>query len=154
MVLKIHPVRRVFYIGLIAVFVIVLCIAVYLSFIYVPKCEDIECFQSYMTKCSKATYIDEEPEASWGYEIIGAEGTDCAINVKMLLAKKGELGIEKLEGHDMKCYYPIGTFAYPERDLSKCHGLLKEEIQEIIINKLHTYLIENFGKFNESLGRL
>ncbi|MCX8158980.1 MAG: hypothetical protein N3D20_01665 [Candidatus Pacearchaeota archaeon] len=154
MVLKIHPVRRIFYICLISIFLIILSVAIYTSFIYTPKCEIMECFKEYMEKCSKATYINEEQEASWRYEILGSEGKTCKIRVKILLAKEGELGIDKLVGKEMICYYPLGVYTYPERDLSKCHGLLKEEIQDIIINKLHKYLIENLGKVAEGLNKL
>ena len=47
--------------------------------------------------------------------------------------------------------YPKGIPIYPEKDLSKCHGRLKEELQAIIINKLHTYIIENIGEFRGNL---
>jgi hypothetical protein len=53
----------------------------------------------------------------------------------------------------MTCYYPLGTAAYAEKDLSKCHGLLKEELQTIIINKLHAYILENLGKVEEGLEK-
>ena len=54
----------------------------------------------------------------------------------------------------MNCYYPPGTAAYPERDLSMCHGRLKEELQGIIITKLHTYIIDNLGKLDDELSKV
>lgn len=154
MVLKRNLTKKATYFILAIVLVVALIAAIYLTFIYLPECQNFACFQSYMTKCSRATFVNEEPEASWGYEIKMAQGKECVINVKLLMAKQGELGVEKFVGHEMTCYYPLGSSAYPEKDLSKCHGLLKEEIQEIIINKLHSHILENLGKFDESLSKL
>ena len=70
------------------------------------------------------------------------------------LAKEGELGIDRLEGYEMSCFYDRGQGVYPEDDLSKCHGRLKEELQGIIINKLHTYVIENLGKIEEGIDKV
>jgi len=120
--------------------------------LYRPKtCTSPECFLDSMQSCSKATYINEEPEASWRYQIEGTSNGQCKINVKLLLAKKGELGIEKLTGLEMNCFYTKGFSAYPEKDLGKCTGKLKEELQTIIINKLHSYIIENLGQIKEEL---
>ncbi len=139
------------YIALIIIVVLAVIGAVYFGFFYKPNCSNYECWQKYMSRCSKATFVNDEPEASWGYEIKGLEGKQCVIDVKLLLAKKGELGIEKLVGEEMTCYYPSGIAAYAEKDLTKCHGLLKEELQAIIINKLHAYILENLGQIQEGL---
>jgi len=139
------------FIALIVVFAISALLFVYLNFIYSPSCQNYECWQNYMTKCEKASFVNEQTEASWGYEIRGKTDSLCDIEVTMLLAKKGELGIEKLAGHKMICSYKIGTATYAEKDLSVCHGLLKEELQTLIINKLHSYIIENLGQVAEGL---
>jgi hypothetical protein len=145
--------RRRIYIGLIILVVIVLAAAVYFTFSFVPACQNFECFQGKMVECSKGSYVNEDPDATWIYTINGKSGDNCIINVKLLMAKKGEIGIDKLIGEDMTCYYPVGLSAYPEKDLTKCHGLLKEDLQGIVINKLHAYILENFGKFEESLKK-
>lgn len=143
--------KRVVYIVLIVVVALAIIGAVYFGFFYTPSCSNYECWQKYMSRCSGATFINDEPEASWKYEVEGSTNGQCAINVVLLLAKKGELGIEKLVGDEMTCYYPKGTAAYAEKDLGKCHGILKEELQALIINKLHSYIIENLGKVEEGL---
>jgi hypothetical protein len=125
--------------------------ALYLMIFYSPTCQNYECFRADMIKCSKVAYINEGTEATWGYSIEGIQGKDCVINVKFLQAKKGDLGLTALEGSEMKCYYPLGTADYPEKDLGKCHGVLKEELQTIVINKLHSYILENLGKFTQEL---
>jgi hypothetical protein len=146
--------KKYMYIGLIAA--IALCVAggVYLMFFYSPECMNYECWQKYMTACSKATFINEEPEASWEYNIKGVQNGQCVITVKLLQAKKGELGIDKIVGEEMTCYYKVGTSAYVEKDISKCHGILKEDLQQIIVNKLHAYLLENLDKLNASMSQI
>ncbi len=138
--------------GLIVAIIVVLIIAVYLTFFYNPSCKNYECFQKAMTSCTQRNYINEEPEASWSYSIKGKEASECVIEVKLLQAKQGELNIGPIQGYSMDCTYPVGASAYPEKDLSRCHGRLKEELQTIIINKLHSYIIENLGKFDEKLN--
>jgi len=139
------------YIALAAVLVLTIGLAIYLTFFYTPKCENYSCFQTYMAKCDRVVYVNEEPEASWGYKIEGTNDDNCVVDVTLLNAKKGELDIVNLVGDGMKCYYPTGTSAYPEKDLSKCHGILKEELQDRVISKLHSYLIENLGKLNANI---
>ncbi len=133
-------------------FIILLAIGIYSTFFYKYECQSYECFQKAMQDCDKARYTNEEPEASWQYSILNERDNSCVIRVKLLQAKEGELGIDKLNGYSMECYYPPGSSAYPEKDLSKCHGRLKEEIQTIIIKKLHTHILENLKEVNESLN--
>jgi hypothetical protein len=117
-------------------------------------CDSFDCFKEQMEGCSKASYVNDEPEASWKYLIEGREDDNCKVKVKLLLAKKGELGIENLIGNEMSCLYPLGVGTYPEKDLRVCHGRLKEELQQIIINKLHSYIIENLGQIDQELNRI
>lgn len=146
--------RKYAYVALIAVIVLLVIGGVSLTVFYQPDCQNYECWQKYMSRCSSATFINEEPEASWGYTVAGVREGQCEITVKLLQAKQGELGIDKIVGHEMACSYPKGVSSYAEKDLSKCHGLLKEDLQEIIINKLHSYILENLGKFNETLSNV
>lgn len=141
------------YIILVTVIILAFIGAIYLTFIYKQQCQNFACFQTAMIKCTGAKYISEQPEASWGYEIKGISGPDCMVNVKLLMAKKGELGIDRLNGQDMSCYYTRGISAYPEMDLTKCHGLLKESLQETVIARLHAIILENLGNINESVRK-
>ena len=144
----IKPYVRLF-IGII--FVIVVGIAVYLTFYTAPVCNTYECFQGHMSECSRGSYINEAPEASWGYQIIAKQSDSCQIEVTLLQAKKGDLGIDKLNGETMICSYPLGVSAYPEKNLDVCSGKLKEDLQSLLINKLYTYILDNLGQFNKSL---
>jgi len=116
------------------------------------NCENFSCFKENMKRCSVAEYVNEDTDATWTYKILGSSGRDCIVSVKLSQAKKGDLGIAELEGLEMECAYTTGTADYPEKDLTKCHGRLKEELQEIIIEKLHTVIIENLGAIDTGLN--
>lgn len=129
----------------------IVAIAVYMVLFYTSMCNNFSCFQDSMNRCSRSIYINEEPEATWGYRIVGRDGASCVVEVELLYAKKGSLDVDKLQGFTMDCSYPVGVAAYPEKDLSKCHGRLKEELQKIIIEKLHTYVLENLEEVKAGL---
>lgn len=141
------------FLGIIILIVAVLIAFVAYLYLYKEKCESFECFQKNMARCTGAVYVNSEPEADWRYEVDGISTEGCKVNVKLLQAKKGDLGVDKLQGFEMSCYYPIGVSSYPEKDLSACHGRLKEELQGIIIEKLHTHILENLGKIDEGLKK-
>jgi hypothetical protein len=125
----------------------------YLFFFNSKDCLDATCFQERMQSCGKTFYIHEDEQATWLYHITGESEQECQINVKLLSAKQGELGIDKLEGMSMDCFYPMGVASYPEQDLDRCHGRLKEEFQARIITKLHSIILENLKDFNEELNK-
>jgi len=58
-----------------------------------------------------------------------------------------------LEGKDMLCYLPLGSISAPQENLARCHGSLKEEMQAIIIKRLHNYIVDNLGEIGEELER-
>ena len=127
---------------------VVLTIVVFVTalyFTYTPEeCGSFECFQEKMSRCDWANYINEEPEASWRYDVLGpTEEGDCEVKVTLLAAKMGDLSIGDFQGNYMSCFYPLGTSAYPDKDLSLCHGRLKEDLQGRIITKLHEYFLDN-----------
>jgi hypothetical protein len=135
-------------VGLALIFI---ALALFMTFGHAPECSDFECFQREMRDCEKTKFINEQSEATWRYEILGSEGRLCQVEVKLLQPKAGELGIDRLSGLDMVCEFPKGIADYPEKDLARCHGILKEELQAITIKKLHTYLIENLGEIDSGL---
>jgi len=138
---------------LLVLLVLVLGAAVWFTFFGGKACGDFDCFQKKMQKCERADLINEQPEASWKYQIVGTRGGECAIDVTLLQAKEGELGIQELEGLEMRCLYPKGRATYPESDLNRCSGELKEEMQEIVIRRLHTYILENLGELSGELSK-
>lgn len=131
-----------------------IALAIHATFIQVPRCQTFECYQDHMRLCKSAQYLNDGEEATWRYKIIGMQGGACVVEVTLLQPKEGELGIEKLSGYSMECGFPKGIATYPEKDLGSCHGRLKEGMQEIIIKKLHTYIVENIGEINDTLQLL
>jgi len=126
-------------------------LAVKMTFFYTEKCEDLECFQTNMKDCDKAGYVNDVEEATWGYKILGESDDECVIEVELLQVKSGSLNMEGLQNYGMTCSYPVGIVEYPEKDLDKCHGRLKEEMQTIIIENLHKYMVDNLEEISEGL---
>lgn len=114
-------------------------------------CETYSCFEDHMAVCSRASYVNEEPEASWSYTIVRRIQGACEIRVTLLQAKEGDLQLRAFEGHEMICTYPLGVVAYPDKDMSLCHGRLKEDLQGLIIEKLHQYLVDNLADIKDVL---
>ncbi len=142
---------HIIFLIILAVLVIVIAALFIFLFTYTKSCEDRTCFDNAMEKCSRASFIDENPESVWQYSIKGKKNELCSINVQLLQVKKGTSDLEKLNGLDMECSLPVGYVANPQNDLSKCHGILKEQLQEMMINKMHVYILENIGRISSEL---
>ena len=99
--------------------------------------------------------INEDDEYVWRYEILN-EGNqnNCNVEVILLKMKDSIINVEDLEGKSMICRVEKFGDILPEKDMLKCSGILKEELQEIIIDRLHNYLLENIGEINENLKRI
>ena len=134
------------------IFVGVLAIVYFLT-IYTEKCSDNACFDTRLVNCKKATWINDAEEAAWLYSIKGKESGNCEVEVKLLLIKKGKAEIEKAEGKSMTCYLPLNTMSSPGENLEYCTGKLKEELQDIIIKRMHSYILDNLGEIKEELTR-
>ncbi len=127
-------------------------LAVRYTFFYIPKCETYGCFASYMKQCENVIFVNDDIEATWKYEILSnSDKRECEVEVTLIQPKTGDLALERLDGYKMTCLFQKGAVAYPERDLDKCHGILKEEMQGIVIKKLHTYIVENLDIIDDSL---
>ncbi|MEM0465824.1 MAG: hypothetical protein QXW97_03965 [Candidatus Pacearchaeota archaeon] len=135
---------------LISLFILVIIIIIAITFIilYYPKsCEDFQCFSNALNSCKKVTVVREDSKASWYYEIKGRDSENaCKVRVKILSLKQGPLDIEDLQGEEMICSVKKGELLYPEENIDSCTGLLKEELQGIIIQKMHSYIIKNIGE--------
>lgn len=148
--------RRVWvYVILIAVIIVIIAAVLFWTFVFnkVQNCADRACFNSAMEKCSKASFLDDNPKTTWQYTIKGKKDTDCVINTVLLQVKTGAVDLDKLNELEMDCSLPLGYAANPQDDLSRCHGLLKENLQEMMINKMYKYIVENIGKISEELTK-
>jgi hypothetical protein len=140
--------------GTIILMVVVLAIASYLLFFYKIDCKTNTCFIDSLLNCKKASYIYETNQTINLYEILGKQDGTCEVYVKLLQIKKGSAELEILNGKDMTCTIPLKTLVMPDSDISKCHGILKENIQELVIQRLHNQIIENIGTINQSVNKI
>ena len=131
---------------------IFLSLALRYTFFYTDSCETAECFFQNIRDCSKATFVNDNSEATWKYEILRDKGNACDIEVTLSQQKSSDLELSALEGKSMICSLPLGVVDYPEKNLEFCHGELKEEIQSTLINKLHKYIIDNLGEIKDDLN--
>tara|TARA_Y100000310_G_scaffold294847_1_gene325649 strand:- start:3585 stop:4022 length:438 start_codon:yes stop_codon:yes gene_type:complete len=122
---------------------VVLIAAVYFTFFFHYKCDDLACFKSHQIKCSKTKFVNDLESTTWFYTIQGDKGNKCVIDVEILQVKEGSLDRQNLEGLSMECSLQKGGIDSPETDLTLCHGLLKEEIQELIIKNTHAQIVSN-----------
>ncbi len=134
--------------------IILLIAAIYFTFFFYYSCGDLACFQAHQEKCTKTKFIRDGEETIWKYTIYGKDGTECKIGVEALVIKKGSIDKQKLEGKEMVCYLPFKSIVLPESDLSICHGELKEDMQNIIIQKLHAYILENVEEIDKELEQI
>jgi len=136
---------------IIAILIVLIAIAVYITFFYSQKCNDIACWETKLVKCSKANFLSEKNDVIWKYNINGKRDGSCEVNVQLIEVKRGLVSTKVLEGKSMNCRIPLGAITTPEANVNFCHGQLKEEMQALIINKLHEYIVQNLGSINENI---
>lgn len=136
---------------ILAIILIFLLITVYFTFFYAKKCKDIECFNSALSKCKKTTFLSEKEDSIWLYSIKKTSNGKCIVDVNNVWIKLEEA--KSVQDKSMTCYMPKGVVMAPESDLNECHGLLKEALQDIIIERMHTYIVQNIGQISESITK-
>jgi|SRR3989344_3747308 len=125
----------------------------YFLFFYERQCQDPECFVEAMKNCKRVSWIRADDQASWLYNIkTNAENDACKIEVKLLEVKQGTIDSERLQGEKMLCMVQKGETRFPEKDISRCTGILKEDMQDLIIQRMHNYLLENVGEIKQEFG--
>ncbi len=133
------------------IILIVGLVAAYFTFFYIPTCNDASCFNTALTRCSKAYFIEDAKEAAWQYAIKGKSSDSCVIAVKLIQIKEGNRDLAGMEGSSMTCSITLGTISRPQENLENCHGLLKENMQDLMIKRLHNYITANLGKISDEL---
>ena len=153
---EIHSLKKTIRLKLMIILLIIILTALgvyYLGF-YAKECLDEDCFYEGLVSCKKVKWINDASEAAWLYTIKGISKEKCIVDVNLLLIKKGKIDLEGIEGKEMRCYLPLYTLMSPEQNLENCHGLLKEDLQDLIIKRMHSYLLENLGKISGDVGNL
>lgn len=133
--------------------ILILAAAIYFTFFFYYSCKDLSCYRSHQEKCAKTKFTYEGLDANWIYKIQGRDSDSCKIDVTLKSLREGSAEKKVLEGETMTCYIPYGNIVNPEKDLSRCHGLLKEEMQNIIIQNLHKYIFEKIGEISTELNK-
>lgn len=143
------------------IFTIILLVIIALGFLYYffdyfpKKCNDVDCYQKALVNCKKSFYIKEEENYVWKYDILSKNDKDsCNVKVRLLKVKKGDIKIDDFVNKEMICIMEKYNYIYPEKDMLRCTGNLKEELQEIIIDRLHNYILQNLEKINQELLRV
>jgi hypothetical protein len=136
---------------ILAAILVFLAITIFFTFFYAKKCKDANCFNSMLAKCKKAEFLNSKEDSTWLYSIKGSNKDKCVVNVKNVLIKLDEA--KAVQGKSMLCYLPKGVVIAPESALDECHGMLKEALQDIIIERMHTYIVQNIGQISESLKK-
>ena len=137
---------------------LILCLLVILVFGFwalffsYTECDSWECFNDNLKSCDRARFIGET-NMIFEYVIEGGSDDECEVVVRLLRGELNNQDSIKLESQEMTCMLPKGIVMIPESDIGNCHGMLKEGLQDLVIRKLHTYLVQNLGKLNlEMLG--
>jgi hypothetical protein len=137
-------------ISLVILTIVLIIFLGYYFFFNEKQCSDATCFKNAFAKCGKFSFVKEDSQALWSYKILGSSGgSRCNVEIILIRLKEGTVENQVLEGKDMECSVLPENSASPEGDLSKCTGLLKEEMQDIIIQRMHNYLLKNCGEIKE-----
>jgi len=137
--------KRGIKIVLATLFVVVLLVLVYLNIFYFRDCGSEECFNVQLRECKRGIYV-KPGDVVFEYKIFGLSREMCEVSVKVLEIGVSEEEKGKLVGKSMDCLFEKGIVVKPESELQDCHGLLKEELQEIIIDRLHKQIVENLAE--------
>ncbi len=125
----------------------------YATFFYYKNCDSEACFFNYLKDCNRASF-SRTTDLSFEYLINGYSGGKCVVSVNLISdSEEFKLG-EFYKSSSMVCKLPFGQYGYPEADLSKCTGLLKEGFQEVFVNRLKTEVVNNVGELNLRIENL
>ena len=132
---------------ILAVCVAILSYIIWFLFFSFGTCDSWDCFYNKVEKCDRTTFIGGD-RMIFEYTIRGTSGNSCVVNVELLQGELNNQDSIALEGREMRCNLPKGIRMIPESDIGNCHGDLKEGLQDLVIKKLHTYLVRNLGQLN------
>lgn len=130
--------------------VLIVAVLILMKIFYYKQCDNWNCFNENLAKCKKTKFAGGDT-ILYGYEIKGKTNDTCEVEVTLLEGQLNNQDTISLKGKSMTCYLENGVVADPESDTSKCHGELKESLQEQVISKLYTYLIQNIGQINKNI---
>ena len=138
--------------GAILILLVVILVVVWFRFFNYGECSDWDCFNENLGRCDRVKFIGGT-DMIFEYAIKGASGGECEVELELLVGELNNQDSIKLERQKMTCMLPKNVVMIPESNIGNCHGLLKEGLQDLIIKKLHVYLVQNLGQINlEMIG--
>ena len=126
---------------------VVLAFSAWYLFFNYEVCQDSSCFDESLRECDRARFVSGD-DMIFEYFVKGKSDGNCEVEVELLQGELSNVDSAKLKGQVMTCMLPFGVVVAPESDIGVCHGLLKEGLQDLVIEKLHTYLVQNLGRLN------
>lgn len=140
--------------NLLTAIILILLIVNFVIFIYTPKCDTQDCFINALIKCKKSSFINKQEDSVWSYIIKGISNKECIVHVKNIYLKMDVETTKELQRKEMVCRIPMdiaGSFM-PQSKIEYCGGELKESIQDLMIKKMHLFIIQNIGEINRTLS--
>lgn len=143
--------QRKFLISLLAIVLTIIVGILFYSFFVKPiHCADAECYKTALLTCNRALFTHDDSEAVWSYIIRKPVDSEaCQVDTTLLYIKEGKTDLESLQGETMICTVLKSSVNFPEKDITRCTGKLKEDIQDVIIQRMHNYLLGNLGTIED-----
>jgi hypothetical protein len=117
---------------------------------------DSLCFDKAFSKCARARYDYVKGGNLYEYKTKGVPIGECVMEVELVRMAAGSdaVLVERFEGKKMKCRIPESVFrgrgfSQVDNVMDYCSGELKEEVYELIIERMYSYLISNLDVLEE-----
>ncbi len=140
-------INRIILIILLGLVIFLVLFFIWANFFYFKTCPNQDCFNDNLVKCSRARYVFRG-NITFEFKIIGPAFDECKVDVKFLRGDLNKQDLLALKGKTMRCMLPMGVITGPLDDISLCSGKLKEGLQDLIIKKMHTYIVQNLERIN------
>jgi hypothetical protein len=134
------------------IFLIIIMAGLLYILISKERCLSQGCFLNSLWKCKEVTFTNAQENSTWYYSIKGVSADKCEVYVEVKRLVTDAETSAALTGKSMMCDVPkdlAGSFM-PESKIEYCHGLLKESIQDLIIKRMHLFIVQNIGQINQS----
>ena len=142
-----RPWYYVWMVVLALILLVVLLVVVLAWFLSYGECETWDCFNENLRNCDRVKFVGGT-DMIFEYTIKGIYRGECEVDVELLMGELNNQDSVRLEHQMMTCMLPSKVVMIPESNIGNCHGLLKEGLQDLVIRKLHTYLVQNLGQIN------
>lgn len=135
--------------------VVLLAVLISLSYLYFAiffakeECSTEDCFLENLKDCKKTSFSSLQEDLVWFYVIKGAQGESCKVLVKVTEIRTETSEKKSFEGKEMMCYIPKGIAIMPDSKIEYCHGILKEGIQDQIIEQMHLYIVQKISQIEK-----